>query len=215
MLENWRAYMTWNQAIGRAAVLTAVGLVGLGISGAPAFAHVEIDADNVGAAGATITFNAEAESETAGIDGLRTFLPAGITPASVSLGSGPPGWKLTRTADGFTVSGQALRPKEAARYSVIIKALPQGVQRFSMKTVQHYSDGKVDRWIDETATDPEAPNAAPVLDLNPPQPPPVETITEPTAGVFGTSITTQTMLLGGGLAVAAVFAFFWIRTRMV
>jgi hypothetical protein len=195
-------------------MLAAVGLVALGVSGAPALAHVEVDAESVGGNGATVSFTAAGESATAGTDGIRTFLPQGIAPAGVSLASGPPGWTLKRTADGFTVSGRAVKPKENARFSVIMK-LPQGVQKFTFKTVQHYSDGTVSKWIDANTAGTEAEGAASLLDLNPPKPGPVQEVTQQGPGLFGTTLSTRTwMLAGGGAAAVILIGFLWFRSRL-
>lgn len=202
---------------GRAAAFAGLGLAVLGVAvlgvASPASAGVKVDAENVGTAGATISFTADGGSTTAGIDGLRTFLPKGMSPRGVSLASGPPGWKLVRTADGFTVSGKALEPGKDARYSVIIQQMPQGVQRFWMRTVQHYSDGKTEKFVATDVQDATAPGAAPILDLNPSPPPPIQTVQEP-APNFIARVPTNTWMIGGGMAAALIAGAFWYRSRM-
>jgi hypothetical protein len=88
-------------------------VVGVLLLGSPAFAHTEIEVDNPqgGATGVTMTVTAEAENDSAGIASVRMVLPAGITPAQVSLVSGPTGWTLTPGPDGFTVAGAPLAVK--------------------------------------------------------------------------------------------------------
>lgn len=73
-------------------------------------------------AGATspITVTAEAESSTADITSAKTQLPEGILPEWVSLASGPPGWALTPTKDGYEVGGPALEPRQDAVFSITI-----------------------------------------------------------------------------------------------
>src|SRR5687768_996285 len=82
-------------------------LVGAG----PAGAHVEGPVGAGAQAGTgpvTVAFEAAAESPSAGIAAVKTQLPAGMPPEDVSLTSGPAGWALTPTPDGFEVGGPPL-----------------------------------------------------------------------------------------------------------
>lgn len=71
-----------------------------------------------------ISFDAEAESDTVGINKIRVVLPEGIAPADVAYGEGPKGWKFTSGEDGYTVEGAALKPGTNAEYSIGVKQLP-------------------------------------------------------------------------------------------
>lgn len=151
-----------------AATPVAAIMIILATSAAPAAAHVKVAADGAvaGATDVTVTFTAEAESKKAGISSLRTTLPKGVAPDDVSLVSGPKGWRLTTTDDGFTVSGVALLPGEDATYAVKFAKLPAKTQRLALKTVERYGNGDVDRWDDTTkSVAKEEENAAPVLEL--------------------------------------------------
>ncbi|WP_165034858.1 DUF1775 domain-containing protein [Candidatus Protofrankia californiensis] len=155
----------WYRLAGLAAATTAALVIVAG----PAAAHTEVSAQpaQAGASDAVLTFTAEAESTTAGITSLQVLLPAGITPSSVSYVSGPPGWALTPTADGYTVAGPALPTGSDAEYQVKIAKLP-GETTLVLKTLQSYSDGRVDRWIDvPTPGGAEPDHPAPVLTLAP------------------------------------------------
>jgi uncharacterized protein YcnI len=135
----------------------------------PAAAHTEVSAEpaRAGASDAVLTFTAEAESSTAGITSLQVLLPAGLTPSAVGYLSGPAGWALRPTADGYTVSGPALPVGEDARYRVEVAKLPAATV-LAFKTLQTYSDGRTDRWIDlPTPGGPEPDHPAPVLTLAP------------------------------------------------
>jgi uncharacterized protein YcnI len=150
-----------------AAALAATASVVLGWA-APAWAHVEVSADKprAGATNVTVTFNGEAESDSAGIKSERVVLPAGITPDQVRLGKAPSGWTYTKAADGFTVGGKALKIGQDARFSVVIAQLPANATELAFKTVETYGDGKVSRWIEiPQAGQPEPDNPAPVLKL--------------------------------------------------
>ncbi|GII23254.1 DUF1775 domain-containing protein [Planosporangium mesophilum] len=155
--------------IRRAAVLAAVSAAVLALP-TPGFAHVEVTADQAqaGAANVTVSFSAESESKTAGIASLRVVLPDGIRPDQVAWVSGPTGWTLTPGADGYTVAGPALPAGEDAKYAVKIAQLPAGATSLPFRTLQTYSDGHIDRWIEIPTpgqAEPDAP--APVLTLQP------------------------------------------------
>ncbi|TLQ42728.1 DUF1775 domain-containing protein [Streptomyces marianii] len=143
----------------------AAGAVLLGAS--PAAAHVEVEADKAQALAenVTLTFNAESESDKAGITSLRVVLPEGITPSDVTYEDGPEGWTFGTAADGYTVKGPAVAVGADAEYSVRVRQLPD-VEELAFKTLQGYGDGRVDRWIELGATSGHGHgNSAPVLKL--------------------------------------------------
>ncbi|GGM67280.1 DUF1775 domain-containing protein [Dactylosporangium sucinum] len=151
----------------------AIGTLTVVFGGSPAAAHVEVVADNpqAGAGNVTVTFTGEGESTRAGIVSERVVLPTGIAPADVRLVSAPPGWTLTVAADGYTVAGPALKPKDDAVHSVMVARLPVDATVLVFKTIETYSDGKVSRWIDvPDAANPEPENPAPALKLRPAAP---------------------------------------------
>lgn len=152
----------------RTGVLAGGALAALLLMAAPASAHVEVSADRAraGATNTVLTFTAASESRTAGIAGFRVILPASIPPADVTWVSGPRGWALRTAADGYTVSGPALPTGQDAEYAVRVRQLPTDARRLVLKTLQTYSDGRVDRWIEEPNPGGAAPeNPAPVLTL--------------------------------------------------
>ncbi|MEW1722944.1 DUF1775 domain-containing protein [Streptomyces sp. NPDC093109] len=141
---------------------------------APASAHVEVEAEGGPAAAlaenVTLNFNAESESGTVGITELEVVLPDGIAPSDVSYKEGPKGWKYTATERGYTVAGPAVTPGEDAVYAVTVRRLPDA-ESLPFKTLQTYSDGRVDRWIElEKPATGENGNSAPVLALEPAAP---------------------------------------------
>ena len=133
------------------------------LTAVPAAAHVEIESDKAQALAENveISFDAEAESSTAGIKQVRVVLPEGIVPADVTYGEGPKGWKFTAGDDGYTVKGPALKAGENAEYSIVVRQLPDA-KELAFKTLQTYTDGSVDRWIE---LDENGENPAPVLPL--------------------------------------------------
>jgi hypothetical protein len=165
-----RAQMVrWVRRFGAAVVGVIAALAVAGV----AYAHVEVEAEPaVGGAAAVVTFSAEAESPSSGIKSVQIILPAGIAPSDVSLKSGPPGWTLTPTADGYTVAGPALPRGRDAEHAITVKALPNQPQ-VVFKALVTYANNSVDRWIEEPSTaNPNPDQPAPILKLTPgPSPP--------------------------------------------
>lgn len=157
----------------------AVVLLGLVLPAGRAAAHIEVSSESA-AAGAeyvVVTFVAEAESQTAGIRAIQVQLPEGLAPADVSWESGPPGWSLTATAAGYEVSGPPVPAGQDATYAVRVRQLPD-TPSLAFKSLQHYTDGRIDRWIElPEASGASVENPAPVLTLTPAAPASTETST--------------------------------------
>nr|WP_069767769.1 DUF1775 domain-containing protein [Streptomyces sp. LUP30] len=147
----------------RLTLLTGAAAAMLFLTAGPAAAHVEVESERAQALAlnAEIKFEAESESDTAGITKIRVVLLEGITPADVTYGEGPKGWKFTAGDDGCTVVGPAVKTGENAEYSVVAKQLPDA-RELAFKTLQTYSDGRTDRWIELSEN---GENPAPVLKL--------------------------------------------------
>ncbi|MFF3617348.1 DUF1775 domain-containing protein [Streptomyces sp. NPDC002580] len=168
----------------RLALTTAVTATAVLFAAGSAFAHVEVESDKAQALAENVevSFDAESESGTAGITKIRVVLPEGIASADVTYGEGPKGWKFTVADDGYTVEGPAVKAGVNAEYSIVVKQLPDA-KELAFKTLQTYSDGRIDRWID-LGEDADAP--APVLKLKaaaagakPVSPSPSETTASP------------------------------------
>ncbi|WP_210584075.1 DUF1775 domain-containing protein [Streptomyces sp. GESEQ-35] len=158
----------------RLGALTAVAFAAAVATAGPAAAHTEVEAEGAQALGQNValTFTAESESASAGITGLEVILPKGITPGDVTYKEGPDGWKLAPSGRGYTVSGPKLAVGEDAEYVVTVRQLPDA-KSLVFKTLQSYSDGQVDRWIelDDTGGDDHGHgHPAPRLDLKPAAP---------------------------------------------
>ncbi|MFQ1004354.1 DUF1775 domain-containing protein [Modestobacter sp. SSW1-42] len=112
-----------------------------------------------------VAFDIEAESDTAGITGVKTQLPAGLAPAAASLATGPEGWSLTATSDGYEIAGPPLEVGVDADLSVAITQLPaDAAAELPFKTLVQYSDNSEDAWIElPTADNPEPANPAPSI----------------------------------------------------
>ncbi|MFD8969053.1 DUF1775 domain-containing protein [Streptomyces sp. NPDC059568] len=159
-------------AVRRLSVLTAAVLAASVAFAAPASAHVEVEAEGAAALAENVTlaFTAETESDKAGISGLEVILPDGIAPADITYGKGPKGWRLAATTRGYTVSGPAIGVGEDAAYTVTVRQLPDA-ESLAFKTLQTYSDGRVDRWIElEEPADGGHGSPAPTLALKPAAP---------------------------------------------
>jgi uncharacterized protein YcnI len=149
-----------------AVVATAAGIA-LVLAAGPALAHVEVEAAPARALAtdALLSLTAEAESGTAGISGLRIQLPAGLVPGDLRLASGPAGWRLAGSGDVVTVSGPALPVGRSLQLGIRVRQLPDDRQ-LVLKTIQSYSDGKQDAWIElPSASVPEPDQPAPIVRL--------------------------------------------------
>ena len=157
----------------RVAVTTAVAL-GLVLVGAgPASAHVEATAEGAqaGTGPVTVTFSAAAESTSAGIVSVKTQLPEGVLPEWVSLASGPAGWTLAPTADGYEIGGPDIGPGVDLEFAVTIGKLPLDITELPFKTLVRYSDGREDAWIElPSASNPEPEMPAPTIAVAPAPP---------------------------------------------
>lgn len=198
--------------------LTAViaGAVTGALLAVPAWAHVEVSADNpqAGARNVTVTFDGEAESNTAGIASEQVVLPAGIKPSDVTLAKAPAGWTLTATADGFTVAGKALPVGEDATFSVVIAQLPSDATELVFKTLETYGDGSISRWIEiPEAGKPEPENPAPVLKLQPAAAPAATTAAPTTPAAATTPASSSSAPVAAATTGSA--AGWWIAAAVV
>ncbi|WP_328883310.1 DUF1775 domain-containing protein [Streptomyces sp. NBC_00299] len=135
--------------LSRTGALTAVAFAVAVTFAGPAAAHTEVEAQGARALdqNVALSFTAESESASAGISKLEVILPEGLTPADITFKEGPKGWKFAPTGRGYTVSGAKLAVGEDAEYVVTVRQLPDA-KSLVFKTLQSYSDGKVDRWIE-------------------------------------------------------------------
>ena len=173
---------TPSRAAARAAAVAA-GLLGAVLLAGPALAHVQVvpAKAEAGASDVVLHFSAEAESPSAGIKSLRVVLPAGIAPADVRLVSGPAGWRMRATTDGYQLAGAALPTGKDAAWAVTVRKLPDATAAV-FKTLVTYANGAVDRWIEvPPAGGPEPANPAPVLILTRPKGAPATTAPAPTS----------------------------------
>ncbi|MGX1366508.1 uncharacterized protein YcnI [Streptomyces canus] len=149
--------------LSRLSVAAAAAVSAVLLAAVPAAAHTEVEADKAQALAenVTVSFHAEAESDSSGIKEVRVVLPKGIAPADVAYDKGPAGWKFSATDDGYSVGGKELKTGESAEYSVVVRQLPDA-KEVPFKTLQTYGDGHVDRWIE---LDENGENPAPTLKL--------------------------------------------------
>ncbi|MDP9850165.1 YcnI family protein [Streptosporangium lutulentum] len=173
----------------RGLVITAMAAYLVGVLPAVAFAHVVVSPDTAVQGGyAALTFRVPNERDDASTTKIEVQLPVDSPLASVSV-KPHPGWsyKITKTTPATPVeahgaqisevvgtitwtatdSTSGIKPGEYDEFSVSAGPLPETGQ-LVFKTLQHYSDGEVVRWIQEPASgadEPERP--APVLRLMP------------------------------------------------
>ncbi|MFF8381864.1 DUF1775 domain-containing protein [Streptomyces sp. NPDC015661] len=157
---------------GRPTLVAAAALTASVALATPASAHVEVEAEGARALAQNVqlSFTAESESPSAGITKLEVILPAGVAPADITFKEGPKGWKFTTTDRGYVVAGPAVKAGEDAAYAVVVRRLPKAGS-LAFKTLQSYSDGRIDRWIElEQSHGAGHGNSAPVLELAPAAP---------------------------------------------
>ncbi|WP_344055118.1 YcnI family protein [Planotetraspora silvatica] len=161
----------------------------VGVMQAVAFAHVTVSPESATQGGyAALTFRVPNERDDASTTEIEVQLPTDSPLASVSV-KPHPGWSYeitkTKLATPIEVHGaqisevigkitwtaadskSAIKPGEYDEFSVSAGPLPE-TDRLVFKTLQHYSDGEVVRWIQEPASgadEPERP--APMLRLVP------------------------------------------------
>ncbi|SCL19751.1 YcnI family protein [Micromonospora inyonensis] len=172
-------------AAAAAVVLGAVATAVLGFAG-PASAHVTVNPKEAtqGSYG-RFAFRVPNESDTASTVKVEVVLPENAPVGSVST-LPVPGWTVTvekRKVDppvevhGSQLSevvskltwtaaaGGGVRPGEFQEFPVSLGPLPQ-TDRMVFKALQTYSDGNVQRWIEEPTAGGEEPESpAPVLTL--------------------------------------------------
>ncbi|MFG3701506.1 YcnI family protein [Micromonospora sp. NPDC047620] len=171
-----------------AAAALALGAVATAVLGfaAPASAHVTVNPQEATQGGyGRFAFRVPNESDTASTTKVEVVLPENAPVGSVST-MPVPGWtvavekrkvdppievhgsqlteavaKLTWTATG----NAGVKPGEFQEFPVLMGPLPQ-VDTMVFKTLQTYSDGNVQRWIEEPTPGGEEPESpAPVLTL--------------------------------------------------
>jgi uncharacterized protein YcnI len=184
----------------------------------PAFAHVEVSADKpqAGATDVTVSFDAEAESDAAGVKSIQVSLPAGVAPGDVSYVSGPSGWTLVPTPDGYTVAGATLKVHQNVEYKVKIAKLPATATSLAFKSIVTYGNGDADRWIEiPVEGQSEPPHPAPVLKLQPAAVPPSSappTSAAPSVAPTSAAATTPATASTGGGGSSALW---WVLGAIV
>ena len=218
----------------RGLVTVAVAAFLVGVMPAVAFAHVVVTPDTATQGGyAALTFRVPNERDAASTTEIEVQLPVDAPLASVSV-KPHPGWsyEITKTrpatpieAHGAKISEvvgkitwtatdakSGIRPGEYDEFSVSAGPLPE-TDRLVFKTLQHYSNGEVVRWIQEQAPGAEEPERpAPAIRLVPAGGVTATASTPPTGGrqaAVAEDPTSATASDGGaswavGLSVAAL-----------
>jgi uncharacterized protein YcnI len=110
---------------------------------------------------ADLTFRVPNERDDAATVQVDVFLPPGV-PAKVQP---HPGWTATRVGDEVrwaADAGTSIGPGRTEDFKVRLGPLPEQ-PRIVFKSLQHYADGQIVRWIQDSGPDDERPAA--ILDL--------------------------------------------------
>ncbi|ANP50661.1 uncharacterized protein YcnI [Streptomyces griseochromogenes] len=171
-------------ALRRAGTLTALTAAGLLAAAGVASAHVTVHPESYakGATDGLLTFRVPNEEDSASTTKVQVFLPTDHPVLGV-LVHPRDGWtakvtttklkKPVKTDDGtitdavsqITWTGGKIGAGQYEDFDVAFGQLPDDTGQLSFKTLQTYSDGKVARWIEESAGGDEPENPAPVLKL--------------------------------------------------
>lgn len=134
-------------------------------------AHTEFDLDEV-APGSIVSLNlfVENESSTAGTTIIELRFPEPLVIVEVPAVDGwtvaPVDGSVGGEAIGVLWSRDTAGPGEDPNLPLTIGPLPASEGRLQFKVVQTYSDGSVDRWIEDwPAGSPEPQQPGPILDL--------------------------------------------------
>jgi uncharacterized protein YcnI len=176
-------------AIRRLAVAGAFAALLVGLTAAPALAHVSVvSTDAVQGGEGVVTFRVPTESDSAATTKLAVQLPTDSPIAAVAVRP-VPGWthketttKLAnpvKTDEGDEVTevvstiewaantpADGIKPGEYGEFSISAGPLPKA-QTITFKAIQTYSDGKQVAWIEEAVNGAEPEHPAPVLTLAP------------------------------------------------
>jgi uncharacterized protein YcnI len=212
-----------------AAVLVAAALAGALVLPGVASAHVTVTStgDVVPGGFVRVAFRVPTESDTASTTKVDVYLPENQPIASVST-MPVPGWTVAvqtkklptpiKTDDGEVTqavsqitwtagAGAAIKPGEFQEFPVSLGPLPK-TDKLVFKTLQTYSDGTVERWIDVPASDgTEGDHPAPTLVLKP-----AETAAAKSEGT-GLALAFGIAGLVAGVGGLVLGALAYLRTR--
>ena len=174
----------------RGAAVLAVSAAATLLVAGPASAHITVGADDAhqGASDSVLTFRVPNEEDGASTVKVAISFPKATPLASVKP-SPTPGWTISTTTakfgtpittdDGtltegvsqvvYTASGPSagIPAGQFGSFQILVGPLPKQATSLSFPTVQTYSNGKVESWI-QPVTDPahEPDNPAPTLRLS-------------------------------------------------
>jgi periplasmic copper chaperone A len=157
----------------RPLIVPALAVLAVLLASGPAWAHNEFDPAQAGTSKViALQLNVANERDDAGTTMVELFFPEGIPIALAAL---PPidGWTIT--PNGGTVGGPVTSvtwsrptasPDENPSLPLSVGPMPTDPIRLQFKALQTYSDGEVERWIDDwRAGAPEPQHPGPVLDV--------------------------------------------------
>jgi hypothetical protein len=150
----------------RLVFLLAVGTVAVAVVvlGGPAFAHTGFSPDTAGPGTILpVTLNAADERDDAVVTQVELFFPEGVLVPARDLVAGP-GWVGAAFPDHLTWTGGTADGDQ--QFGMTLGPFPPEPGRLQFKVLQTYSNGEVDRWIEEWpegAPEPDMPG--PFIDV--------------------------------------------------
>ncbi|AOR30839.1 hypothetical protein BFF78_07035 [Streptomyces fodineus] len=168
----------------RAGTVAAVAAATVLAAAGTASAHVTVHPQSYakGATDGVLTFRVPNEEDSASTTKVQVFLPtdhpvlgvlvhpqdgwtAKVTTTKLKTPVKTDDGTITEAASEITFTGGRIGAGQYEDFDVAFGQLPDDTGQLVFKTLQTYSDGKVARWIEESAGGDEPVNPAPVLKL--------------------------------------------------
>ena len=162
-----------NPTMRRMLFVPAAALFGVLLVAGPAWAHSEFDPDEAGTGKVVqLQLSVENEQADAGTTQVQLFFPEGVAitlvdlPAVAGWTTAVEGGAIGAPVTSVTWSRPTASPDENPLLPLTIGPMPADPVRLQFKALQTYSNGEVERWIEDwPAGAPEPDHPAPVLEV--------------------------------------------------
>jgi periplasmic copper chaperone A len=157
----------------RMLLVPAAALFGVLLVAGPAWAHSEFDPDQAGTGNVVaLQLSVENEQSDVGTTQVQLFFPEGVPitlvdlPAVAGWTTAVEGGAIGAPVTSVTWSRPTATPDENPLLPLTIGPMPADPVRLQFKALQTYSNGDIERWIEDwPAGAPEPDHPAPVLEV--------------------------------------------------
>jgi uncharacterized protein YcnI len=216
---------SWHGLLSRVSGALGLGIIGVLLASAPAWAHVTVHPTSLpaGSSDVELTFRVPNERDDANTVELQVFFPTNLPLITVDV-LPVPGWnavvqtrnlsKPVQIDDGevsqvvsevtWTASNGGIGQGQYEDFPVAVGAVPDHTGHLVFKALQTYSSGEVVRWIEVPSSSVPLPDSpAPMLTLSRPSTPGAVTSTSggSSAMILGVVAVVLSTLNLGGLAL--------------